>query len=273
MKMSIGEMAKLNNISVQTLRYYDKIDLLKPSEVDPDSNYRYYDQGASNVIWKIKLLKSTGLSLEEIKEYINGDIEVIEKIFRSKREQVMSKIERLNTVVSFIDNQVEKFEGFRKLDLILKPEIKYFDKRVGYLIDVNDNTNFNDTIRAIMEFEKEKEINSTEINFNPTRLNYIGDEGQVVLKNYLALKRDGERNKSNESKYGHKVYTLKLGDYVIIDKVGISEPIEKTYESLFKYIKIQGREVEGEGIELLTISKGLSSNDEECLTQIQILLK
>src|SRR4051794_31201230 len=39
---SIGEVSKLANISVQTLRYYDQIDLFKPSYVDPQTNYRYY---------------------------------------------------------------------------------------------------------------------------------------------------------------------------------------------------------------------------------------
>ncbi|MDQ0495142.1 MULTISPECIES: MerR family DNA-binding transcriptional regulator [Paenibacillus] len=32
-KLSISEMAKLRGISVDTLRYYDKIDLFKPSQV------------------------------------------------------------------------------------------------------------------------------------------------------------------------------------------------------------------------------------------------
>ncbi|WP_423244459.1 MerR family DNA-binding transcriptional regulator [Clostridium beijerinckii] len=34
---SIGEMSKLNNISIQTLRYYDKIGLLKPKVISEKS--------------------------------------------------------------------------------------------------------------------------------------------------------------------------------------------------------------------------------------------
>ncbi|MDU4855410.1 MAG: MerR family DNA-binding transcriptional regulator, partial [Clostridioides difficile] len=41
-KFSIGEMSKLHKISIQTLRYYDQIDLFKPVHVDQESNYRYY---------------------------------------------------------------------------------------------------------------------------------------------------------------------------------------------------------------------------------------
>ncbi len=42
-KLSIGEMSELNNVSIQTLRYYDNLDLIKPLFTDPESGYRYYD--------------------------------------------------------------------------------------------------------------------------------------------------------------------------------------------------------------------------------------
>ena len=37
---SIGELASYQNISKQTLIYYDKIGLFKPAYVDPDNKYR-----------------------------------------------------------------------------------------------------------------------------------------------------------------------------------------------------------------------------------------
>ncbi|WP_272509083.1 MerR family DNA-binding transcriptional regulator [Clostridium ganghwense] len=39
---SIGETAKINNVSIQALRLYDRMGLLKPAYVDPENNYRYY---------------------------------------------------------------------------------------------------------------------------------------------------------------------------------------------------------------------------------------
>ena len=41
--LSIGEMAKLNNTTIPTLRLYDSLGLLTPVRVDPNSHYRYYD--------------------------------------------------------------------------------------------------------------------------------------------------------------------------------------------------------------------------------------
>lgn len=38
----IGEVSKLCNISIKTLRYYDEIELLIPEKIDTYSGYRYY---------------------------------------------------------------------------------------------------------------------------------------------------------------------------------------------------------------------------------------
>ena len=64
---SIGEVAKLTNVSIQTLRYYDQIDLFKPSHVDGKTNYRYYKDSQLYYLDLIKSLKHLGTSLDEIK--------------------------------------------------------------------------------------------------------------------------------------------------------------------------------------------------------------
>ena len=40
--LSIGEAAKLKQVSAKSLRYYETIGFLKPAYVDPSSGYRYY---------------------------------------------------------------------------------------------------------------------------------------------------------------------------------------------------------------------------------------
>lgn len=40
--LSISEMAKLRQITPETLRHYDRIGLFRPSYIDPESGYRYY---------------------------------------------------------------------------------------------------------------------------------------------------------------------------------------------------------------------------------------
>jgi DNA-binding transcriptional MerR regulator len=40
--IKIGDFARLSQVSVVTLRYYDEMDLLKPVRVDDFTGYRYY---------------------------------------------------------------------------------------------------------------------------------------------------------------------------------------------------------------------------------------
>lgn len=64
----IGEMAELNHISTQTLRLYDKNNLLKPEYLDPETGYRYYTLDQCAKLDLIHALKSCRLSLEKIRE-------------------------------------------------------------------------------------------------------------------------------------------------------------------------------------------------------------
>ena len=38
----IGDVARLFHISVSSLRHYEKLGLLQPEYIDPDTGYRYY---------------------------------------------------------------------------------------------------------------------------------------------------------------------------------------------------------------------------------------
>lgn len=64
-----GQVSKLRNISVRTLRYYDQIGLLTPS-LKRDNGRRYYSEEDLFTLEKIMLLKSLSLSLEDIQKVL-----------------------------------------------------------------------------------------------------------------------------------------------------------------------------------------------------------
>lgn len=55
MKYTIKKLAEMAGITTRTLRYYDDIDLLKPSEVN-ENNYRIYDEKNVNKLQQIFFL-------------------------------------------------------------------------------------------------------------------------------------------------------------------------------------------------------------------------
>lgn len=63
----IGEVSKLKRVSVRALRFYDRVDLLKPFQVDKFTNYRYYSLEQLFQIEMITHLRKLGVSIEDLK--------------------------------------------------------------------------------------------------------------------------------------------------------------------------------------------------------------
>jgi DNA-binding transcriptional MerR regulator len=69
---SIGEFARLGDVSVRTLRHYDEIGLLRPATVDPDTGYRGYSAAQLGQINRIMALKELGFSLTQVRQLLDG---------------------------------------------------------------------------------------------------------------------------------------------------------------------------------------------------------
>ena len=68
-KYTVSELAKLFGISAQTLRYYDKIGLFQPDDIDETNNYRYYSYEQFFRLSMIVQLKRLDFSLEAVRRY------------------------------------------------------------------------------------------------------------------------------------------------------------------------------------------------------------
>jgi hypothetical protein len=61
--MPIGRFALSCRLSVKALRHYDKLGLLKPAFVDPQSKYRYYSREQARSAVMIGMLRSLSLPI------------------------------------------------------------------------------------------------------------------------------------------------------------------------------------------------------------------
>jgi len=96
--MTIKEFASLCGCSTQTLRYYDKIDLLKPIKVDPWSGYRYYSKAQSIDFIKIKNLQAADFTIEEIKTLLTMSDQKVYEAFAQKIAEQTRKLERIKEI-------------------------------------------------------------------------------------------------------------------------------------------------------------------------------
>lgn len=150
-QISIGEMAKLGNISTATLRHYDKIGLLKPVYKDDISGYRFYDIKQNEDLDKIQCLKELGFSLEEISKILNenSDIENIYSLLDTRKHQILEDIDKklvlLRMVENFIALIADKDENSY---LDSRPFIDYQKERYGWVSETYINKEF-----SLDEFE------------------------------------------------------------------------------------------------------------------------
>ena len=84
----IGEFSRLSQVTVKTLRYYDRIGLLTPAKVDPSNNYRYYAAHQLRRLNRILALKGLGLSLDQIAQLLD-DVEYAEHIPWENRQAIL----------------------------------------------------------------------------------------------------------------------------------------------------------------------------------------
>lgn len=109
--MTIKEFAKLCNCNPQTLRYYDKVDLLKPSEVDDWTGYRYYDEQQALDFVKIKNLQEAEFSIKEMKELLAKSDEDIYIAFDKKIEKQIAKLEQIRKIQATYLSEKQSMEA------------------------------------------------------------------------------------------------------------------------------------------------------------------
>ncbi len=116
-KLTIGELAKLFNISVRTLQYYDQIGLMKPSEIT-ESGRRIYRTKDITTLHQIISLKGLGFSLEDIKNNIIpvNDINDVVNLLNKQSEIVIKEIDKLQKVSESIEVLKAEIENKKEVD-------------------------------------------------------------------------------------------------------------------------------------------------------------
>ena len=134
----IGELSKLCNISVKTLRYYDAEGLLIPDEIDKFTGYRYYSASKLEDCYRIIALKELGFSLDEIRvQLTTNDNEKITDALNAKHAELQALIETTQTqlrTIESIKNNLTKGES-KMFNIIVRAtdEVRVAYIRKNYL--------------------------------------------------------------------------------------------------------------------------------------------
>lgn len=222
--IKIGEFAQLNNLSIQTLRYYEKIGLIYPVKVDNLTNYRYYDLMQSSVLDMIQFLKSLDFSLEDIKEILNrhDNLEFLQHtLIEQQRELEQKQLQ--------VEMKISQIEAFREATHIYENsrtsndiELIKLPKRNIIKFSIPDNIYDITAEKYEYHLRQFKKYLATNFPFIPScsRIGSVMDQhqiktGKLVSKELFVFFSTKQKTLFKESKTSASLDSLISGTYAV----------------------------------------------------------
>lgn len=114
--MKIAEVSEKYGLSLDTLRYYERIGLI-PTVTRTPNGIREYGELDIKRVEFIKCMRGAGLPIEVLIDYVGlvqqGDatIEARKEILKEQREQLAAKIAELQKTLDLLDYKISVYEN------------------------------------------------------------------------------------------------------------------------------------------------------------------
>src|SRR5699024_308753 len=168
---SIGELAELGEISVRTLRYYDEINLLEPTEVRKGGR-RFYDDTAFMNLQYIITLKEIGFELIDIKAILRETNQNPRDLLEKRLEIIEQKENQLKIAKSKVQAAIHLYD---------LGDYKNLEELFGNLEQFKQTKEEIDETKKVLFTDEEREVLSN--------LPKVGDDTPIVNK-WTELLRD-----------------------------------------------------------------------------------
>ena len=130
--LSIGEFSNICQVSTKTLRYYDEIGLLKPSEINPENGYRYYAIEQLEKMLFINRLKGYSFSLDEIKTFLQSEEsqrDGLHEAFLHKKMELEKQLQEYHQILDQLNVDITAMEQGKSV-------MSYMDEIDVQLVDL-----------------------------------------------------------------------------------------------------------------------------------------
>lgn len=106
--LSIGKVSKLKNVSIKSLRYYDKIGILKPAFINTETNYRYYTEEQLYLLDAITLCIKLGIPLKDLNNYVENNSINLQKLLYDGKILAEEKIMDIHQCLEALQETLQK---------------------------------------------------------------------------------------------------------------------------------------------------------------------
>lgn len=152
MMKTVKEVSEITGVTIRTLRYYDEIGLLKPTQLT-DAGYRLYDQNALEKLQLIMFFRELEIPLVDIKKIMENTNWNKEEVLSAQKSFLLKKRARLNGLIDLITDVMKgvntmSFEAFNHGDL---------QKIINHTLENMTQESLNDQIRQYGSIDKYRE--------------------------------------------------------------------------------------------------------------------
>lgn len=266
-KFLIGEFAEISGISKQTLRFYDKKDVLKPKEISPNNKYRYYYLEQIYDLEIILLLKELGMALDEIKSYMkNKSVDNSISLLKNNKILVEKKIKDLKKIKKKIENE------------LLRIDQKVSDEKTGQVIIKKLKKEYFKVLEP--KNSSDSEITYSFVNlFRQMEAEGLEENGKSGVINLRENIYNGEYSSYKqifvgiEKKAKNDCITRENGNYLSIIHKGPYKTTDESYKKLIEFSRENNLDLIGDFYEENIIDFFSVNEEDEYLTEIIIKFK
>lgn len=242
----------MTGITTRTLRYYDDINLLKPSEVN-ENNYRIYDEKNVNKLQQILFYRSLNFPLQEIKKIMDDPNFSRIDALKQQQQLLLQEQEKINTLLTNIDltikdyqgeiemTDTEKFTAFKKTK-ISENEVKYgAEIRQKYGSKTIEQSNQKFSKLSEVEFQQMQTVEKTLIDDLVALKQHPDLDSQLAQKIYQEHKQWLEYTWPSYTKEAHRglvdmyISDARFGDYY--DKKANMPVVQLLHDVIYEYTK------------------------------------
>ncbi|RUT35489.1 MerR family transcriptional regulator [Paenibacillus zeisoli] len=279
---TIGQAAKICNLSVQTLRFYDKINLVKPGETDPLTGYRYYSNINLLHIKIVQDMKLLQFSLEEIAQLIGSkSLDEIRTMMIQKHEETVSKLISLRQVAGSLEQRIGQLDflkglgsGIPETDVLV--ELKYMPQRTVASQRGRSGCGLESSVVGFTELYHFIEQAGLQADgyimtiYHEDLLTF--DRDDVDLERCIPVRLEQGELKGHVQQYADYLRTIPEGNYITALYCGIpnADSCKQIYQRLLTWMDAGGYEASGPAIEQYLVDMSQMMKPEEFIVELQV---
>lgn len=267
---TIGQFSKIGKVSTKMLRHYDKIGLIKPSFVNPENQYRYYEKWQVKDILKINKLKIYKFSLDEIKQIIEDKSnETLKKLLQKQIDYITNEIHQNNNILFELETCVKnlnKGDDIMTSKRSFKISIDNLDDKL--ILSLRDRISMDNIASLIGKVFENIYQNDLKVCGNIMTVYYDEDfdESNADIEVCIPVDRKFETNSM-------KTRILKGGLYAHTTFIGAYSEIGEAYAELTDWIEKNNYEIIGAPYDKYIKGPDSKCSPDEFVTEVYFPIK